>query len=137
MKKIFTGLIISLGLISCHTNDGKVFTYEIINNCGMDINVVSFITSERRESLITSIGDGEKLVKHFESDPPLNPNVYSYVDFFGGDSIVVHYGDDKQQIYVQERTCERSLRNPLNVCVYSDQKESFTFTEEDYQNAAE
>lgn len=136
MKKLLGTIIIILGFISCHTEDRTIYTYEVINNSGVDIKVFSFVRNELREPITTSIDEGDKLVKNYESDPPLNPNIYNYVGFFGGDSIVVHYGDDKQQIYVQE-TCEGSLRNPLNICVYSDQTESFNFTVEDYQNADE
>jgi hypothetical protein len=135
MRTLLPILIICFGFISCHTDDGRLYTYTLKNNSGIDIEIMAFSqTNEFREPITTLVDNGEEIVKQYESDPPLNPNIYSYIGFLQGDSIIVSYDNEKQQIFVQE-TCEGSERNPLNICIYSDRQETFTFTEEDFQNA--
>jgi hypothetical protein len=135
MRTLLPILIICFGFISCHTDDGRLYTYTLKNNSGIDIEIMAFSqTNEFREPITTLVDNGEEIVKQYESDPPLNPNIYSYLGFLQGDSIIVSYDNEKQQIFVQE-TCEGSERNPLNICIYSDRQETFTFTEEDFQNA--
>ncbi len=136
MKILFPILIICFSLNSCHSDDGNIYTYTLKNNSGINIEIVAFRqTNEFREPITTILENGNEIVKEYESDPPSTPNTYSYVGFLQGDSIIVNYGNEKQQIFVQE-TCDGNERNPLNICIYSDQQETFTFTEEDYQNAS-
>jgi hypothetical protein len=135
MKTFFTIILTCICFVSCHSDDEKLFTYKLKNTSGVGIKIVAFSKSNVfREPIITIIEDGKEIIKNYESDPPLNENIYNYVSFFQGDSIVVNYDNEKKQIFVLE-TCEGSERNPLNICFYSNQEEIFTFTEEDFENA--
>lgn len=61
---------------------------------------------------------------------------YSYISFFQGDSIVINYSNEKKQIFVLETNCNGNERNPLNICLYGDTEETFTFIEQDFENAS-
>lgn len=135
MKTFYIIILTCLCLSSCHTDDGRIYIYKLRNTSGIGINIIAYSKSnEFREPTITNIDDGEEIIKHYKSDSHLEPNVYNFVSFFQGDSIIVTYGNEKQEIF-EEEFCEGSERNPLNLCIYSDQEETFTFTQEDYQNA--
>ena len=122
-------------VVSCHSEEEKLYTYKVENNSGRNINILAFSRKDEfRAPVTTLIGAGEEIIKTYEGDPPSRPNGYSYVAFFQGDSIVINYANKKQQIFVEE-DCGGSKRNPLNFCVYNNTKEIFVFTEEDYQDA--
>jgi len=136
MKTFFTILLACICLASCHSDDGKIYTYKLRNTSGIGIKILAFSKSiQFREPIVTNIKDGEEIIKNYESDPPLDDNGYNYVGFFQGDSIIVTYNNEKQQIFVEEINCEENERNPLNICLYGSTEETFTFTEEDYENA--
>lgn len=136
MKNIIL-LIITLITFSCGTDqgEGKTYVYTLENGSGRNIKIDAYkssTTDMKPETLY--LEEGKAITKTFQSpDPPLQ-EYYDFIYFFQGDSIVVNYNNEKKQIFVLE-TCEGSERNPLNICIYSDQEETFTFTEEDYENA--
>jgi len=137
MKNILFFFSFIFLLSSCGTDqgEGRTYNYILTNSSGHNIRIESFyLTSREEDPKIIDLENGEEIIKQFTSPAPPMQEYYSYIGFFEGDSIIVTYNNQKQQIFVQE-TCEGSDRNPLNICIYSNQEETFTFTEEDYENA--
>ena len=135
MRRIFYFLLILSNFWACHTDDGKVFTYSVINESGKNITVTAFNRNDKfREPVITKIDNGEDIVKEYEADPPSKPNGYSYTAFFQGDSIVVRYANERRQIFVE--VCGENEENPLNFCLFNGTKETFVFNQEGYDDAA-
>jgi len=132
---IFSFLFI---LNSCGTDqgEGETYIYTLINSSGHNIKIEAFnLTSREEVSKITYLENGEEITKKFTSPAPPMQEYYSYVGFFEGDSIIITYDNEKRKVFVLE-TCEGDSRNPINICLYSNLIETFTFSEEDFENAA-
>ncbi|MDT0642188.1 hypothetical protein RM553_05015 [Zunongwangia sp. F363] len=136
MKNLLTFTCFLLLLNSCGTDqgEGKNYVFTLVNSSGHDIRIDSYSSLEEDAEII-ALRNGEEITKQFKSPAPPMEEYYSYISFFQGDSIVVTYNSEKQQIFVQEESCEGDVRNPLNICLYGDTEETFVFTEQDYENA--
>lgn len=135
MKNIFL-LIVILLFYSCGTDqgEGKTYMLTLSNSSGHDIKIDSY--SERREeSKVIVLLNGEAITKEFNSPAPPSQEIYTYLNFFEGDSIVVTYNNEKRQSFIQVTNCNENGRNPLNTCLYRNTKQTFTFTRQDYENA--
>ncbi|SHF55742.1 hypothetical protein SAMN05444483_101583 [Salegentibacter echinorum] len=136
MKNLLTFIFLLTLLNGCGTDqgEGKNYIFTLVNSSGYDIRIDSFFSSEEDTEII-ALRNGEEITKQFNSPAPPIQEYYSYISFFQGDSIVINYGNEKQQIFVIETNCNGNERNPLNICIYDEQQETFTFTEEDFENA--
>jgi hypothetical protein len=138
MKSIIPFLLVLL-IYSCGTDQGDTTTYEYSarNDSGTGIEVRSYISYLPEVApIITVIPSGEEVTKTFKDGLP--PSGYSFKSFFGDnpnrDSIKVIYNNERASIFTDSCTNER---NPLNNCIYRNEQEIFTFTEEDLQNASD
>lgn len=137
MKKMII-IILLLNLVGCGTDQGKgkTYTYTVKNMSGRDIKIDAYQASITNIGLKTMyLENGEEITKIFKSPGPPLQEYYDFIRFFQGDSVVVTFDNEKVETFVLELSCEGDERNPLNMCFYSDQEETFIFTEEDYENA--
>lgn len=137
MKNLFTSIILLTLLNSCGTDQGsKTYKLTLKNNSGKDITINAFVTANNLEepSQVTNLANEEQITKVYESSAPLL-EIYNFASLFGGDSIVVQFNNERTISHVVAINCGSNLRNPLNNCEYNKQEETFTFTEEDYENA--
>lgn len=137
MKNLLISIILLALLNSCGTDQGsKTYKLTAKNSSGKDIMISAFVTSNNLDnpSQVTNLNIEEEITKFYESNPPLL-EIYTFSNFFGGDSIVVNFNNERTLSYIVETKCGQNFRNPLNNCEYNKQEETFTFTEEDYRNA--
>lgn len=73
----------------------------------------------------------EELTKTYKDGLP--PTGYSFIPFFGGDSLVVIYNNEKYNKFSWK--FDNNIRNPLNPQLYRDTKEIFSFIDEDFTDA--
>ena len=74
----------------------------------------------------------EEITKVFQDGLP--PVGYIYGVFFGGDSLVVRYYNERYNTFVFTSRAG-SNRNPLNTCEYHSTEEYFAFSTQDFENA--
>ncbi|PCJ94037.1 MAG: hypothetical protein COA50_12815 [Flavobacteriaceae bacterium] len=136
-------IIISLSILAfgCGHENGKrtLYKYSVRNDSGRPITVKSFTSHEPALTpILTELAVGMKIKKEYLGGVP--PGGYTYIDFFGKigspnrDSIIIIYGNLKKQVF-KRIGCGGSERNPLSTCIYRKVKETFVFTEQDYENA--
>lgn len=142
--KIALFLLALLFFVSCGTDQGETKTYTLVvrNESGVNVKVRAFNTfsSDKSEVIhITSFENNEEISKTYEDGLP--PRGYFYSDFFGklegtsvADSIQVIFNNERFLSY-NDKGCDASGRNPLDLCVYSNVNELFIFTVKDYENA--
>ena len=138
MKKILLTTLVSLFFMRCGTDQGssKTYVYTVKNTSGYNLKIYAYL-NEIVSPTITLINNGEELTKKYEDFNP--PSGYDFSRFFdplrtamGRDSIMIIYNNEKKQNFKSK--CDTD-RNPLNFCEYSGLRETFIFTNEDYENA--
>ncbi len=137
MKKIILFSIILFAIFGCITETGEStkYIFTVKNESGKFIKIKSYLSQFPDVlPIITNLEDGQQLTKKFNGGLP--PQLYTFNDFFGDsqlrDSIIVIYNNEKMESFTV--SCSND-RNPLNFCIYSKPIETFTFIEQDYQNA--
>ncbi len=134
MRKLFL-FTIALLILSCGTDQGEIkkYTYTVINESGRSIKIKSYLTYNSRNPIITNLEIDQKIKKTHSDYPPYFG--YDFTSFFDGDSIVIIYGKEKKESFKVNADCNSNERNPLNLCVYREREETFTFTINDFNNA--
>ncbi|MDV7188456.1 hypothetical protein R3X25_14280 [Lutibacter sp. TH_r2] len=123
--------LIMLVLISCGTDQGEgtYYEYTIINNSGKNIKINSYRNSYPKRDTPTTIDlqYGDELTKSFKDDLP--PRGYDFAVFFQGDSIIINYNNERKKILTFP------TENDRNPFFYTGTDVTFTFTQQDYENA--
>ena len=115
----------------------EIYSYTVRNDTGFEIEVKSYISMYPNVSpIVTKLSPNEELTKTYKDFLP--PRGYDYGYFFASDnsrrdSLVVIFNVTKI-VSFNDENCNDN-RNPLNFCKYSNLEETFTFTEQDYENA--
>lgn len=134
MKNLFL-LILMSTLLGCGTDqgEGKIYTYSVKNQTDKRIEIFAYDKNNLdSEPNITIMNPDDEITKTFQDGLP--PQGYTYGVFFGGDSLVVLYSNERYNTFVFT-SCAGSDRNPLNTCEYHSLEEYFIFSSQDYQNA--
>lgn len=132
MKKLLNIIFLLLIFNSCGTDqDYKNYKFTLINLSGYNIKIDAY-SPDRKNINTIEIRNQEEITKKFKA---YMGDIYTYLDFFEGYSIVVTHNNEKRRSFIQVLKCEEEEENPLNSCLYRDTEEIFIFTTQDYNNA--
>lgn len=125
---------------SCGTDQGstETYTYTVLNESGVDIKIIGYVTFTNVEEYVITLKDNEKRTQIYKDGLP--PRGYSWSFFYGSsngnfaaDSIKIIYNNTKYSDFSIKNIDNE--RNPLYKPTENKTEGFFTFTEEDYENA--
>ncbi|MCX2743354.1 hypothetical protein OO013_05725 [Mangrovivirga sp. M17] len=133
MNKVIL-LTLSIILTSCWGTDqgkGKFYGYTIKNESGKDIQINSYSTfyPERNTAIVTELENNTELTRTYQDTLP--PRGYNFISFFEGDSLVIIYNNERKQIF----TFKNQQYNDRNLYNFTGSNVTYTFTEQDFENA--
>jgi hypothetical protein len=151
MKKIFLIKFLAVLILGCSDRGDKPVEYrfEIINDSGVDLKILSYNPENPdivRKSI--EIEDNDVYLESFNSR--YSEEAYFFSDVFNGDSIVINYGNEKQQFFYCLRDhddgTDEGCNEPRNILAMFEDSDGnpndgiilnrYTFSSTDFENAS-
>lgn len=142
MKNLLSLVVVSTILCSCpDMGESKYYKYSIENKSGTHIEIIPYISNEKKIEQKKVIPNGGSLQKTLESPPPYTSALtmrHLITDSYDLTGIEIIFDNNKKIIYevCPNLVCSNE-RNIFDIEYGNDEIEVYTITPEDYQNATD